>query len=118
LYRGLQYGTQEHEFFQEQSRQIMLDRLKRKVELTDKLVPTWAFGCRRLSPGDGYLEALQEPNVSPVFSEVTRITSDGVEDAEGRSYKVDAIICATGFDTNWCESWPVQGRNGRLLQDA
>lgn len=118
LYRGLLYGTEEHEFFHEQSRQIMLDRLKHQAELAEKLIPSWAFGCRRLSPGDGYLEALQKENVSPVFSSVTRVTPDGVEDAEGRSYKVDAIICATGFDTNWCKSWPVQGRNGRLLQEA
>lgn len=80
----------------------MLDRLKNQEQFTEKLIPTWPFGCRRLSPGDGYLEALQEENVSPVFSLVI-----GVEDAEGRSYKVDAILCATGFDTSWCKSWPV-----------
>lgn len=118
LYRGLQYGTEMHEFFANQSRQIMTDRLNHKPELTDKLIPTWAFGCRRLSPGDGYLESLQESNVSAVFSEVTHITEDGVIDANGDAHKVDAIICATGFDTNWCKSWPVIGRKGRLLQDA
>jgi hypothetical protein len=96
----------------------MMERLNHNPELTDKLIPSWAFSCRRLSPGDGHLRSLQEPNVSAVFSEVTHINEDGVIDANGDAYKVDAIICATGFDTNWCKSWPMIGRKGRHLQDA
>jgi cation diffusion facilitator CzcD-associated flavoprotein CzcO len=55
LYQGLQYGTEMHEFFANQSREIMMERLNHNTELTDKLRPSWAFGCRRLSPGDGCL---------------------------------------------------------------
>jgi cation diffusion facilitator CzcD-associated flavoprotein CzcO len=118
LYQGLQYGTEMHEHFQEESRQIMLNRLNHKPAYTEKLIPSWAFGCRRLSPGEGYLESLQEDNISVVFSEVMSITPDGLIDADGNSHKVDAIICATGFDTNWCKSWPVVGRKGQLLQEV
>lgn len=118
LYKGLQYGTDMHNFFANQSKEIMTARLNNKAKLMENLIPDWAFGCRRLSPGDGYLESLQEKNVSPIFSAVTRITEGGLIDANGDVYKVDAIICATGFDTNWCKSWPVIGRKERLLQDA
>ncbi|EXJ67978.1 uncharacterized protein A1O5_08592 [Cladophialophora psammophila CBS 110553] len=117
LYRGLQYGTPEHEFFQAQSRQIMVSRMEGNKDMQEKLIPTWAFGCRRLSPGDGYLEALQKPNVNAIFNSATAITADGVVDSDGAEHKVDAIICATGFDTSWAKKWPVKGRNGALLKE-
>jgi hypothetical protein len=117
LYRGLQYGTPEHEFFQGQSRQIMLDRLNGNREMQDALIPSWAFGCRRLSPGEGYLEALQKPNVKAIFDAATRVTADAVVDSKGVEHKVDAIICATGFNTSWVKSWPIKGRNGALLSE-
>ncbi|KAE9367187.1 FAD/NAD(P)-binding domain-containing protein [Stipitochalara longipes BDJ] len=45
--------------------------------LREMLIPKWAPGCRRISPGDGYLEALQQPNVKPVFGAIKRITPEG-----------------------------------------
>jgi hypothetical protein len=33
-------------------------------ELKQKLVPSWPPGCRRITPGDGYLEALVQPSKS------------------------------------------------------
>lgn len=117
LYRALQYGTTEHEFYQGKSRQIMIDRLSGNKEMLDALLPSWAFGCRRLSPGDGYLEALQKPNVKAIFNAATAITANGVLDANGVEHEVDAIICATGFDTSWAKKWPIKGRNGALLSE-
>jgi Predicted flavoprotein involved in K+ transport len=81
LYRGLEYGTPEHEFFSTASRELMVERLNRDTELIDKLIPDWAFGCRRLSPGDGYLEALRAPNTTPVFNAAAKITENGVIDS-------------------------------------
>lgn len=31
-------------------------------ELKKKLIPSWPPGCRRITPGDGYLEALVAPS--------------------------------------------------------
>lgn len=31
-------------------------------ELKEKLIPGWPPGCRRITPGDGYLEALVQPS--------------------------------------------------------
>lgn len=38
-------------------------------ELKEKLIPRWPPGCRRITPGDGYLEALVQPSKSrsPLF---------------------------------------------------
>jgi hypothetical protein len=35
---------------------------KAPPELVQRLIPEYEIGCRRLSPGDGYLEAMQEGN--------------------------------------------------------
>lgn len=71
-------------------------RLKGDQRLIDAIVPTkFVVGCRRPTPGNGYLEALSEPNVT-VFTEMFQtITEKGFLDAEGNEHEVDIIVCAT-----------------------
>ena len=38
------------------------ERLGNDDALCEKLIPEWHVSCRRLTPGDGYLEALREKN--------------------------------------------------------
>ena len=85
--------------------------------LRQKLIPEWDFGCRRMTPGIGYLETLQKDNVEVVYGEVDHITSHGVS-AGGREYPVDVLICATGFDVSFKPRFPIIGRKGTNLQDA
>lgn len=45
------------------TQKTMLDEMKRRIgdgndQLKEKLIPSWPPGCRRITPGDGYLEAL------------------------------------------------------------
>ncbi|TKA66995.1 hypothetical protein B0A49_04490 [Cryomyces minteri] len=94
---------------------MMKERLKGDEELCAKLIPDWGVGCRRLTPGDGYLEALQEKNCMPCFHEIVRFTEKGIETQEGVE-EFDLIICATGFDVSFCPYWKLKGRNGRLLE--
>ncbi len=72
--------------------------------MNEKIVPTLSFGFRRLSPGDGYVEALQEKNTIVMFSAAAEITADKIINAEGKHHQVDAIICATGFDVSFANS--------------
>jgi hypothetical protein len=44
LYRGLQYGTPEQEFFKEASHKLIAERLEGQKEFIDKMIPAWAFG--------------------------------------------------------------------------
>lgn len=81
----------------------------------------WKHGShllRRLTPGDGYLEALIEPNVQCHFSEITSVTGAGLVTRDGASYEVDVIICATGYDMAWTPHFPLIGRNGISIQNA
>jgi cation diffusion facilitator CzcD-associated flavoprotein CzcO len=37
---------------------------------------------------------------------------------DGTVFKLDAIICATGFDTSFCPAFPVIGKHGKDLRDV
>jgi cation diffusion facilitator CzcD-associated flavoprotein CzcO len=94
----------------------MSDRLNDE-KLVKKMVPPFALGCRRMTPGTGYLESLTKPNVQTVHESIVRITEDSIVDASGTETKVDAIICATGFDTSFSPHFKIYGRNGAEIQD-
>ncbi|KAK1751476.1 flavin-binding monooxygenase [Echria macrotheca] len=90
----------------------MRERLARMdPELREKLIPDFDVGCRRVTPGEGYLEALQEDNVEIVRTSIKEITADAVVTSDGKSYPVDVIITATGYDTSYVPAFQVTGRN-------
>ncbi|KAI9155624.1 FAD-binding monooxygenase moxY [Paramyrothecium foliicola] len=97
-------------------RALMEERLNYDPELCSKLIPEWKVGCRRLSPGEGYLEALQKPNVRAEFTPIERITEHGIKTAEGIE-EFDIIVCATGFDVSFTPSWNLVGKNGVKLSE-
>ncbi|KAF7559283.1 hypothetical protein G7046_g4882 [Stylonectria norvegica] len=88
-------------------------------ELRERLIPTWDFGCRRMTPGLGYMEALQAKNVEAVVGDIKCVTSDGsIVTEDGRTYSgLDVLICATGFDVSFRPRFPIIGNKGRNLQD-
>ena len=94
---------------------LMTERLNNNRELIDKLVPHWKVGCRRLTPGDGYLEAIQEPNARCDFDPIIRITESGIETSNGLE-EFDIIIAATGFDVSFKPNWKLIGANGKCLE--
>ena len=65
-----------------------------------------------VTPGEGYLEALQEDNVEMVRSGIREITPAGVVTEDGKAYEVDVIIAATGYDTSYVPAFQVTGRDG------
>lgn len=93
----------------------MGEQLDHDPRLTDKLIPSFGLGCRRMTPGSGYLQSLKKENVQVVTESCVKITSDGVVDESGNEYKVDVIVCATGFDVSFTPHFEVVGRNGADL---
>ena len=96
---------------------IMSERLGDDPRLTKHMIPPFALGCRRMTPGSGYLESLREPNVEVVTSSAVRLTEDGIVDESGVERKVDVVICATGFDTSFTPHFKVVGRNGAEIHE-
>ena len=82
-----------------QTHDYMVQQMKDKIndERLFKLIPEWSVGCRRLTPGVGYLESLTKPNVSVVYGEIEKITERGCVCDDGNEYPIDVLICATGF---------------------
>ncbi|KAF2653673.1 FAD/NAD(P)-binding domain-containing protein [Lophiostoma macrostomum CBS 122681] len=76
------------------------------------LLPDFPVGCRRQTPGPGFLEALVQDNVEMQWDDVQKITEKGILLKPGVEKEYDAIVCATGFDTTFKPAFPVIGRNG------
>ncbi|KAF4167602.1 hypothetical protein CNMCM6936_004659 [Aspergillus lentulus] len=90
----------------------MTARLAKKPEILEKILPSFAPGCRRITPGPGYLEALCEDNVSFISDGISHITEKGIVTVDGTLREVDAIVCATGFDTSFSKRFPIYGSGG------
>ena len=100
------------------STEDMTRRLGKGNPLIDVLIPDFAVGCRRPSPGNGYLEALGQENVHVVTGkEIARVEPKGIILETDELIEVDVIICATGFDLSYRPRFPIVGRNGNNLQD-
>ncbi|KAK4942614.1 hypothetical protein LTR10_017743 [Elasticomyces elasticus] len=95
----------------------MADKLGNDPELCAKLIPSWELGCRRITPGSGYLESFLRSNVHLIQSSIKEITEDSVVTDDGKTTQLDVLVCATGFDVSHCPQYPVIGRNSVSLAD-
>ncbi|KAK3395648.1 hypothetical protein B0T20DRAFT_509394 [Sordaria brevicollis] len=97
----------------------MESKLSARPDLLAKIIPAFAPGCRRLTPGKGYLEALQEPNVTVIHDPILHITPTGIalSTPEGtKQIDADVILFATGFQACTSPPFPILGRNGLSLE--
>ncbi|KIW97749.1 uncharacterized protein Z519_01333 [Cladophialophora bantiana CBS 173.52] len=94
---------------------MMRKRLNEDEEIAARLIPKFPVGCRRYTPGSGYLEALVASKSQVIMDEIDHIDSGGLVTKDGNYHAVDAIICATGFDTSFRPAFPVIGVDGRNL---
>ncbi|KAK7206465.1 hypothetical protein BZA70DRAFT_274294 [Myxozyma melibiosi] len=92
-------------------------KLANRPDIFKALIPSFPPGCRRLTPGPGYLNSLVQPNVNFITTGIDHITETGLVTVDGVHREVDALICATGFDTTYTGRFPIKGRNGKLLND-
>ena len=86
-------------------------------ELKKFIIPTWSPGCRRISPGDGYLEALVAPNVSPITTPICKITPTGIETTDGEHHDFDVLVCATGFNVAFQPAFNLVNGQGTSLKE-
>ena len=97
---------------------IMLERIgPGNEELKKKLIPSWSPGCRRLTPGEGYLETLAQDHVSTVHEEIDRFTEKGLVTADGKEREFDIIACATGFYVSYVPHFKIIGTDGAVMQE-
>ncbi|KEF55111.1 uncharacterized protein A1O9_08764 [Exophiala aquamarina CBS 119918] len=110
----------------------MAERLGHDPRLCKTLIPEWSLGCRRITPGEGYLESFLLPNCDITQSPIERITENAIHTADGKIHEVDVcksnseaslcrdvladcsilVVCATGFDVSFRPQYPTIGRDG------
>ncbi|KAF2803258.1 FAD/NAD(P)-binding domain-containing protein [Mytilinidion resinicola] len=105
-------GTEMNRNFTKATEESMARRLASKPEILKHMKPTYPVACRRVSPGPRYLECLVEDNLNFIPNGIKRVTESGIEDDTGTFREVDAIVCATGFDTSLRHNEnPIYGQN-------
>ena len=113
FYRGSELNIAAKKLMQDS----MSTKLGDREDLKAHFIPEWSPGCRRLTPGEGYLESLCKENVSPVFDEIVKVTAAGVVTADGTEHKVDILACATGFNVQYLPHFRITGTDGQVMQD-
>ncbi|GLA44014.1 hypothetical protein AnigIFM63309_002275 [Aspergillus niger] len=117
-FRFILNGSKEQANARAYAERDMRSKLARRPEIADHIVPkNFAVGCRRPTPGNGYLEALCSQNTEVVSESISEITPKGIRTADGVEHEVDVIVCATGFDVSWRPSYPTIGREARSLSE-
>jgi len=105
----------------QKSTEATIERMRKALnydeDLCKKLIPDWTLGCRRLTPGEGYLESFLLPHVKLTQSHIKSIDATGINTQDGQHYDLDVIVCATGFDVSNIPHYPVTGRGGMTLAE-
>ncbi|MGA8987073.1 flavin-containing monooxygenase [Aeromicrobium sp.] len=98
---------------------IAQHHLRKQVKdpsLQAMLTPDYPIGCKRILFSNEFYPALAQDNVQVVPHRVTRVTPTGVIDTDGVEHEVDAIVYATGFDSqDFLESIDITGVGGQKL---
>ncbi|KAF4465021.1 FAD-dependent pyridine nucleotide-disulfide oxidoreductase [Fusarium albosuccineum] len=116
-YEVTQRDSPRHHLARSTYEKNMRERLKERPELLTQLLPDFPPLCKRLTPGPGYLEALTTSHVSTISEPIAYIDSTAIVTKDGIRRPVDAIICATGFETSPGSGFPIYGRDGINLRE-
>ncbi|KAK5049450.1 hypothetical protein LTR84_004379 [Exophiala bonariae] len=116
-FKSALYDSPEQALARKTLTNMMRIRLGNHHALADRITPSFGVGCRRPTPGVGYLEALTEQNVRVVFDPIKRVVPQGIELETGEVIQLDAIVCATGFNVSWKPRFPIIGRGGVDMRD-
>jgi len=68
-------------------------------ELRDHLTPGYEIGCKRILLSDDFYPALQRPNVVFEPSALESITESKATARSGRTFDLDLLVMATGFES-------------------
>jgi cation diffusion facilitator CzcD-associated flavoprotein CzcO len=96
-----------------------LRRQVRDPALRARLTPTYPLGCKRIIYSNDYFRALALPQSELVTAPIRGVTPAGVLTQDGREHELDALVCATGFDTaKLLSGLRITGLDGQTLGDA
>ncbi len=115
--------------FDKEANETAADFIRTKIksivknpEIASKLMPDHYVGCKRLCADTGYYQTFNQDNVSLVDVKdepIQCLVSDGLVLSNGKDFKLDALVFATGFDamTGALDKIKIVGRNGVSLKE-
>ncbi|KAK0389844.1 hypothetical protein NLU13_3417 [Sarocladium strictum] len=115
-FKGLWTKSKAAEDFTSRARSHMRRKIKNPQTLKTLLPTEYKAGCRRFTPADAYMEALNQDNVNLVPGTIDQVDGRWVCTREGRRREYDAIVCGTGFQP-YTPRFPVVGRNKANLAE-
>ena len=116
--RGFEDGTRMRRFM------LWWAGRHRRKQLADDglraaLTPDYPLGCKRIIYSSDYYPTLAKPHVELVTAGIECITARGIRTVDGVERELDALVCATGFDTvHLLQSLDIRGRGGLGLAEA
>lgn len=82
------------------------------------LTPTFPLGCKRRVFDPGYLQSLNQENVTLIPEGIREITETGIISSSGIRDDFDIIVLATGFQvSSFLTPMHIIGANGKALHD-
>jgi hypothetical protein len=96
---------------------LMQESLSKKPHILKSLLPSFSVGCRRLTPGPGYLEALTQDNVEFIDTPISTAHCRGLVLEGGKELELDVLVCATGFHASAPPPFPVVGQNNQTMKE-
>jgi cation diffusion facilitator CzcD-associated flavoprotein CzcO len=94
--------------------ELMRSKSTKKPKIAESIIPKWSIGCRRLTPGTTYIEALCEDKLEMIQEGIECFDEAGIVTVNGTHRPYDVIILASGYDLSY-KVCPIYGRNGVSL---
>jgi cation diffusion facilitator CzcD-associated flavoprotein CzcO len=120
-FEAMYAARRRQEPFVSNSRNVALGHLHSQVtdpDLRRKLTPDYEIGCKRVLVSNDYYPALTRDHVTVEDSALASLTSTGAVSAAGRSYDLDCLVLATGFEATEPRIAPlIRGADDRTLAE-
>ncbi len=96
--------------------EALIRRDIRDPELQKEMTPQYTMGCKRVLLSNDFYPSLNRSNVEVISDTIERIVPDGIVTKDGRQHRLDALICATGFQVAEASApFPIYGLYGQEL---
>ncbi|KAM0079753.1 hypothetical protein ACKRZS_008105 [Fusarium odoratissimum] len=115
-FTGLWRNSNAAQEFIENAKQHMIKNISDPQDL-EALVPTdYKVGCRRFTPADKYIEALNKSNVELISTQIKQVEGNAIITTDNQRRAYDIIVCGTGFEP-YLPRFPIKGRGTADLSD-
>jgi cation diffusion facilitator CzcD-associated flavoprotein CzcO len=115
-FKGLWANSNAAEEFTQNAKQHMINKIDDPQALKALLPTEYKAGCRRFTPADEYIEALNQSNVELISTPIKQVEGNAIITTDDKRRTYDMIVCGTGFEP-YAPRFPIKGRGTANLSD-